>query len=357
MEKKQTNWLFMVLIALVVIAIIVMVVDISKKDSVGLAPRTNSKLEASKDRGPTQSSTYEVDENCIDTDTSYLYDTIIIEDDCCVDINGNIVTAESGDCNTDPIPASQPDSDCNDGIDNDGDGAVDHPADSGCQNPNDQTETNCGDGQCENGETTEGCFLPEGDCPDPNQGGGFCGNDICEFLNNETCSTCDADCRIGPTCGDGICQMNAAVPEDCGSCPEDCAGIQNTNPNNRFCCGTQGNGNNPVDCSDNRCNGNDGQGFSCNIDDIGSPSCDCGDGICDGYETEANCPFDCTVDETHIECNPSTGACDLVIDGPGPDQCSSSANCVYSACSNNSTCETIFGPGNPDECAVDVDCP
>lgn len=46
---------------------------------------------------------------------------------------------------------------CNDGADNDGDGAIDYPNDGGCQNKKDNDETNCGDGVCEGGETTASC--------------------------------------------------------------------------------------------------------------------------------------------------------------------------------------------------------
>lgn len=66
-----------------------------------------------------------------------------------------VVAKSSG---TDPRGAKE----CNDGIDNDGDGATDWPADAGCKNKNDNDETNCGDGVCEGGETTGSCPA---DCP------------------------------------------------------------------------------------------------------------------------------------------------------------------------------------------------
>ncbi|MBR9692996.1 hypothetical protein GOV07_03645 [Candidatus Woesearchaeota archaeon] len=45
---------------------------------------------------------------------------------------------------------------CSDGVDNDGDGATDM-SDGGCSSPSDDDETNCGDGACEGGETSGTC--------------------------------------------------------------------------------------------------------------------------------------------------------------------------------------------------------
>ena len=53
---------------------------------------------------------------------------------------------------------------CRDEIDNDGDGNIDWPSDTGCDSKNDNDETDCGDGVCEGGETSETC--PE-DCGEP----------------------------------------------------------------------------------------------------------------------------------------------------------------------------------------------
>jgi len=52
---------------------------------------------------------------------------------------------------------------CNDNLDNDGDGAIDL-ADAGCRNKGDNDETNCGDGVCEGGETAASC---QADCAPP----------------------------------------------------------------------------------------------------------------------------------------------------------------------------------------------
>ena len=55
---------------------------------------------------------------------------------------------------------------CNDRLDNDGDGLVDL-ADSGCSNKRDNDESNCGDNSCEGGETCDTCSSDCGSCPIP----------------------------------------------------------------------------------------------------------------------------------------------------------------------------------------------
>src|SRR3989338_6409052 len=45
---------------------------------------------------------------------------------------------------------------CDDGVDNDGDGSSDS-LDAGCSSPTDNDESNCGDGVCEGSETTSTC--------------------------------------------------------------------------------------------------------------------------------------------------------------------------------------------------------
>jgi hypothetical protein len=52
-------------------------------------------------------------------------------------------------------------SECNDGLDNDGDGDRDYGKDGGCSSKDDDDETNCGDLVCEGPETCLTC----GDCP------------------------------------------------------------------------------------------------------------------------------------------------------------------------------------------------
>jgi len=60
----------------------------------------------------------------------------------------------------------RPPPECNDLIDNDGDGKSDM-LDTGCQNLQDEDETDCGDARCEGGEGCTGCIADCGSCPIP----------------------------------------------------------------------------------------------------------------------------------------------------------------------------------------------
>ena len=53
---------------------------------------------------------------------------------------------------------------CFDGIDNDGDGQIDYPNDSGCNDSSDNDKSNCGDLICEGGETCDNCIADCGAC-------------------------------------------------------------------------------------------------------------------------------------------------------------------------------------------------
>ncbi len=108
---------------------------------------------------------------------------------------------------------------------------------------NDPTQY-CGDGIREGTEICDGADLGGESCLSQ----GFdTGNLACNF----DCQSFDASgCRLYE-CGNTICEP--AAGEDCVSCPADCDGIQSGNPNLKFCCG-DGDGDNPVDCSDPRCN-------------------------------------------------------------------------------------------------------
>ena len=153
-------------------------------------------------------------------------------------------------------PESRGLAECKDGSDNDGDGLTDWPDDPGCQNKNDKTETNpeieCDDG-VDNADADSlvdyndlGCSGPtdddeiDGECDDttdndgdlatdyPNDGGctGYtdndesnCGDDVCE--GGEDCDTCPADCLdAGQVCCNGVaytgdcCDTNDCTPPE-----------------------------------------------------------------------------------------------------------------------------------------------
>lgn len=96
-----------------------------------------------------------------------------------------------------------PTTECNDGLDNDGDGTVDYPNDPGCTSLSDTDETNCGDGVCEGGETVSSCSS---DCVPAE----LCGNNVIE--GSEVCDGTDLD---GQNCGSqgfsgGILNCNSA---------------------------------------------------------------------------------------------------------------------------------------------------
>ncbi len=161
------------------------------------------------------------------------------------------------------------------------------------------------------GFDTSGCI----DCP-------ICDDDgICEA--GEDCNTCPNDCVSGlsggAVCGNGICE--AGDGEDCLSCAADCAGTQNGKPGNRYCCG-DGDGQNPVDCSDSRCTTG---GVQCtDVPALPTTFC-CGDLTCDSGENCANCALDCTIG---VEL--CTGGLD--------DDCDGAIDCDDSDCAGDPAC-------------------
>ncbi len=60
-------------------------------------------------------------------------------------------------------PGTRAKKECNDGIDNDGDEAIDME-DTGCDSKGDNDETDCGDGVCEGGEVCDECIADCGHC-------------------------------------------------------------------------------------------------------------------------------------------------------------------------------------------------
>jgi len=168
-------------------------------------------------------------------------------------------------------------------------------------------------------------------CDDPS-----CNNDgTCDA--GEDCFNCSCDCVAGDgaACGNGLCE--AGNGEDCVSCPSDCNGKQSGKPSGRFCCG-DGDGSNPVSCSDSRCTQG---GFDCT--DVPTASSCCGDGVCEGAEDSCLCAVDCgapPLDET---------SCDNGAD----DDCDGAVDCADIDCSAFAGCNCV-GPGRP--CAADADC-
>jgi hypothetical protein len=131
----------------------------------------------------------------------------------------------------------------------------------------------------------------------------------CEI--GEDCNSCPNDCISGDgggICGNGICEPQDG--EDCLSCAADCNGKQTGKPSGRFCCG-DGDGANPVGCGDGRCKN---EGWQCGTGSSGSYCC--GDGACEGGEDYANCPIDCPPPVC------GDGWCDL-----GEDQCNCPGDC------------------------------
>ena len=164
------------------------------------------------------------------------------------------------------------------------------------------------------GFVTSGCF----DCPVCNDNG------ICEL--GEDCVSCPNDCvsgtTSGATCGNGVCE--AGDGEDCVSCPADCNGVQTGKPANRFCCG-DGDGQNPVSCSDARCTQG---GLTCTTIPQPPGSYCCGDDTCDAGESCANCALDCTL---------GPEVCDNEID----DDCDGDADCDDPECSEQQICQQV----------------
>lgn len=162
-----------------------------------------------------------------------------------------------------------------------------------------------------------------------------CDNDgTCE--SGEDCNNCPNDC-VGSSgsavCGNGVCEPG----EDCTSCG-DCSGKQNGKFSNRYCCsGTPGGqgGDNPVDCSDNRCSSG---GYQCSAT---LPSFCCGDSSCDAGEDSINCLIDCPAPV----CGDSS--CDS-----GEDQCNCAGDCGTPPSSETGMCTD----GQDNDCDLLVDC-
>jgi hypothetical protein len=210
-----------------------------------------------------------------------------------------------------------------------------------------------------------GCYYPPLDCaplvcymgtcvpPDCN------GNGDCEV--GEDCVVCPADCYTGPStgCGNGACEP--IFGEDCLSCPADCNGKQVGGPSNRYCCG-DGDGVNPVGCTDPRCTG---AGNTCT--DGEHPSSCCGDAICEGGENVDNCPIDCDFVCGDGTCDAGEDSCNCPDDcglPPGTEtsctdgfdnDCDGFVDCDDVDCGTDPACASSCAPRG-ELCATDGEC-
>ncbi|MCH9647445.1 MAG: S8 family serine peptidase [Deltaproteobacteria bacterium] len=193
----------------------------------------------------------------------------------------------------------------------------------------------CGDFACTGGGTLACNSSCEGFDLSGCLGCPVCDNDgFCEL--GEDCLGCPGDCVSGSTpgsvCGNGVCE--AGDGEDCVSCSQDCNGRQSGNPNNRYCCG-DGDGTNPVPCSDSRCSTG---GVSCTDVPILPGSFCCGLGGCESGEGCGTCSLDC-----------ATGA-ELCSDGVDND-CDGDIDCDDLDCLSDPGCG-IVGCGSGGACCA-----
>ena len=164
-----------------------------------------------------------------------------------------------------------------------------------------------------------------------------CGNGDCE--QGETGNNCPADCGLeGPECGDGDCQPG----ENPGNCPEDCEG-------------------NGPECGDGDCQPGENPG-NCPEDCEGNGP-ECGDGDCQPGENAGNCPEDCEVPG-------GGDTFDCLAEGCDTGQCLDFAGCTISFncmadCDDVDCAEeclaTVGGPALPVlesvlECGADIGC-
>jgi hypothetical protein len=203
----------------------------------------------------------------------------------------------------------------------------------------------CNDLDCTGGAVvcTSACVVSYDNC----SGCPVCDVDgVCE--QDEICSTCGSDCFSEPPgfCGNGLCEPS--IGEDCVSCASDCRGKQSGKPSTRYCCG-DGDGQNPIGCSDNRCT----QGADWDCSDTASPGSCCGDGTCAGSENSINCAIDCgaCVPQAEICTDAVDNDCDGWVDCSDAD-CDSDPVCAPPppACDNDGLCEDGENCNNCGDC-------
>lgn len=183
----------------------------------------------------------------------------------------------------------------------------------------------CGDGTCNNGETSATCTS---DCratitPVVTA---ICGDRTCQ--TTESTTSCPADCGESAVCGDAVCSFDKN--ETAASCPSDCSSGSNV----AFICG------------DARCDSARGESSTnCPAD------CRCGNGRCDSSvgETSDSCLVDCPRTATVTACN-GNGICDQAS-GETVALCPNECSATTSVCGNG-TCETALGESSAN-CAKD----
>jgi hypothetical protein len=124
-------------------------------------------------------------------------------EDCGANISGDIGTGDviienTGNVDWDPILPSAPvpgETQCNDEIDNDGDGSIDHPDDDGCISSNDDSEARCGDNYLDPGEVCDGTALSGLSCSTlrPPLGQGWDTGDLACVVTCDAYDTSDCD--------------------------------------------------------------------------------------------------------------------------------------------------------------------
>ena len=242
---------------------------------------------------------------------------------------------------------------CQDTIDNDGDGKKDYSAtagvgDAGCVSTIDNDETNCGDGKCEGGETSENCAT---DCPasctnDCSSGQTRCSGSYAQACGNYDVDSClewntGTSCQYG--CSNGICQQCTPLSQSqacgikvCGTVVESsCGQIVTCGSSTTTCslgfgtCSASG----TKTCNlatgqwNTQCTGTtDPRTANCQGKACGSDQCGGVCGTCDSGTQTCNTQGQC-------ENKPCTPNCTGRVCGPDPTNCGQ-------VCGTTGTCNT-----------------